>query len=373
MKKKRDRKRTVAVWGNEKIGLGERRDIGLEISASYSGASVVIPVHVRRGLKDGPVVFVSAAVHGDEINGTGAIRQLIIHPELELKRGSLILVPVVNVLGFERHSRYLPDRRDLNRSFPGSAKGSLASRMARMILDEIIERSDYGIDLHTAAVRRTNFPNLRADLENPDVKRLAEVFGCEVTVNEKGPSGCLRRAACEAGCPTFILEAGEVWKVESLVIEYALRGIMNVLTHLGMVAGTRQEPPYRTIIQDTTWVRSDTAGFLQFHVAPGDLVAKDAPIATVTSLLGQGGELITASDSGIVLGMTTLPVTAPGEPVCHIGLLSRGQKKIEKIVSQLPDDALHERIRGDLSSSIMVVNPDRKKRTGTAEPKPEVK
>jgi predicted deacylase len=356
MKKKRDRKRTVDVWNRQHIAPGESRDIELEVSASYSGRSITIPVHVRRAPADGPVIFVTAAVHGDEINGAGAIRQLILDPTLKLKRGSLILVPVVNVLGFERHSRYLPDRRDLNRSFPGSAKGSLAARMARLVLDEIVERSDYGIDLHTAAIRRTNFPNLRADLQISEVKRLAEVFGCEVTVNEKGPSGCLRRAACEAGCPTFILEAGEIWKVESLVLEYALRGIRNVLVHLEMIDGQREEPPYRALIQETAWVRADTAGFLQFHVAPGDLVSRGTPIATITSLIGKGGEVLVSPENGIVIGMTTLPVTAPGEPVCHIGLVPRGRKQIERIVQALPRDALHERIRDDLSSSFMVVD-----------------
>lgn len=357
MAKKQPQRPSVAVWGDLRIKPGESADVDLTAGTSYSGQTVTIPLHVKRGKANGPTVFISAAVHGDEINGAGAIRRLILDPDLKLKSGSLILIPVVNVLGFERHSRYLPDRRDLNRSFPGNSKGSLAARMARTFLDEVIKRSDIGIDLHTAAVRRTNFPNLRADLDNPQVKRLAEVFGCEVTVNDKGPAGCLRRAACEAGCPTFILEAGEVWKVESVVIEYALRGIRNVLIELGMIDGTTQEPPYRTIIHDTTWIRSDSAGFLEFHVAPGDIVAKGAPVATTTSLLGKVGEVMNAPESGIILGMTTLPVTAPGEPVCHIGLLSRERKRIEKIVSKLPGDNLFQRVRGDLSSSIVVTDP----------------
>ncbi|WP_437224296.1 succinylglutamate desuccinylase/aspartoacylase family protein [Planctomicrobium sp. SH661] len=360
MKIKRERRRTVDLWNDIQVAPGEQKNIELAIGASYSGQTVTIPVHVRRGLKDGPVVFISAAVHGDEINGTGTIRQLILNPRLKLLAGSLILVPVVNMLGFEQHSRYLPDRRDLNRSFPGSAKGSLAGRLARLVLDEIIERSDYGIDLHTAAVRRTNFPNLRADLSNPQVKRLAEVFGCEVTVDEKGPAGCLRRAACDAGCPTLILEAGEVWKVESRVIEYALRGIFNVLTHLGMIKGERREPPYRAIVKDTTWIRSDSAGFLHFHVAPGDLVSKGTPIATVNSLVGSDGERIYSPQTGIVLGMTTLPVTAPGEPVCLIGLVSRGRKEIEKFIQTLPKSSLQHQIRQHLATSIMVVAPGEK-------------
>lgn len=354
----RDKRRSVGVWGDVEIAPGETRNIELEISASYSGATVVIPIQVRRGHAEGPTLFVTAAVHGDEINGTGAIRELICDATFQLRSGSLILVPVVNVLGFERHSRYLPDRRDLNRSFPGTAKGSLASRMARTIFDEIVGRSDYGIDLHSASVRKTNFPNVRGDFRNPGVKVIAEAFGCEVSVNETGPSGCLRRAACEAGCPTFILEAGEVWKAEAAISEYAVRGIRNVLASLGMIQGSLQEPSYRAVIDETKWLRADTSGFLQFHVAPGDIVAKGAPMATTSSLLGNPGEVIESPENGIVLGMTTLPVTAPGEPVVHIGVLPQGFQQIEKIVDNLHRDTLHERVRDDLSSGIRVVHPD---------------
>lgn len=356
----RERKRTVEFWNDVRIAPGEEKNVELVIGANYSGQSVSIPVHVRRGLKPGPVVFVSAAVHGDEINGTGTIRQLIMNHRLKLTSGSLILVPVVNMLGFQQHSRYLPDRRDLNRSFPGSAHGSLASRLARLILDEIIERSDFGIDLHTAAVRRTNFPNLRADLSDPRVRRLAGQFGCEVTVNEKGPPGCLRRAACEAGCPTVVLEAGEVWKVESMVTAYALRGIFNVLTRLRMISGERRQPPYHALVKETTWIRSDHAGFLHFHVAPGSMVTRGAPIATVNGLVGSRGEPILAPHNGIVLGMTTLPVTSPGEPVCLTGTVSRGRKALEEFVRNLPRDSLQQQIREHLATSIMVVDPVRK-------------
>jgi len=356
----KERSRTVENWGDVCILPGEQKNVELVVGASYSGQRVTIPVHVRRGLKPGPVVFISAAVHGDEINGTGTIRQLILHPKMKLIAGSLILVPVVNLIGFEQHSRYLPDRRDLNRSFPGSAKGSLASRLARTVMEEIIDRSDYGIDLHTAAVRRTNFPNLRADLDDRRVRRLAQVFGCEVTVNEKGPAGCLRRAACDAGVPTLILEAGEVWKVESMVIEYALRGIFNVLAHLGMIEADRREPPYRVIIKENSWVRSDSAGFLHFHTAPGNLVTKGFPIATVNGLVDRDGEVIRSTTSGIVLGMTTLPFTAPGEPVCLIGRVSRGRKELENFIQNLPRNSLQQQIRDHLATSIMVVDPVKK-------------
>ncbi len=230
--------------------------------------------------------------------------------------------------------------------------------MARLFLDEIVERSDYGIDLHTAAVRRTNFPNIRADLRIPELKRLTTAFGSEVTVAEAGPNGCLRQAACEAGCPTFIVEAGEVWKVETLVVEYMLRGIRNMLIKIGMLAGTPEAPPFRTIIRETSWIRADSAGFLHFHVAPGDIVSKGTPIVTIDGLVGSEGEVIYSQQNGIVLGMTTLPVTAPGEPICHIGLVPRGHKQIAQTLQDLPKGSPHQRIREDLATSIMVVKPD---------------
>ena len=184
---------------------------------------VRIPVHVRRAKAPGPTVFVSAALHGNEINGIGAIRQLIADNQFELTKGAILLIPVLNILGFERHSRYLPDRRDLNRAFPGSDHGSLASRMANRIFEELVARCDFGIDIHTASVRRTNYPNVRGDLRDDQVRRIAKAFGCEIVMNGVGPKGSLRREACKSGCPTIIMEGGEVSKVEPGVVESSVR------------------------------------------------------------------------------------------------------------------------------------------------------
>ncbi|MDH3392198.1 MAG: succinylglutamate desuccinylase/aspartoacylase family protein, partial [Desulfobulbaceae bacterium] len=169
MTSRRERK-PIDEWFGEEIPAGESRDVNLPISESYSGMTVKVQVHIRRAPEEGPVVFVTAALHGDELNGTGTVRHLIQDDHCNLTRGAVIFVPVLNLLGFDRHSRYLPDRRDLNRSFPGSATGSLASRMASIIFNEIVPRCDYGIDLHTASIRRTNYPNVRADLTNPEVR-----------------------------------------------------------------------------------------------------------------------------------------------------------------------------------------------------------
>lgn len=348
-------RRDVGVWGDKRIEPGSRGEVRISMTESFSGSEISVPVYVWRAPEPGPTVFVSAAVHGDEINGTGAIRHIILEEPFELKRGALILVPVVNILGFERHTRYLPDRRDLNRSFPGSQRGSLASRMASVIFGEIVARADYGIDLHTGALRRTNFPNVRADMSDPVLAEFARAFGASLIVNGKGPQGSLRRSACESGCPTLILEAGEVWKVEPAVLEYAVRGVQNCLIHLGMVEGKKSEPPFRVEADATHWVRAQHGGFLQFHIAPGDIVAEGQSISTNTSLTGAEQNTVYAPREGIVLGMTTLPAVAPGDPICHIAYPKKGSlRKIEKAVDKLSSDSLHERIREDLSRNLIL-------------------
>lgn len=336
------------------VPAGGDRSFRLAGSESFSGTPVRIPIFVERGLEEGPTVFLTAALHGNEINGTGAIRNLIADPHFTLSAGMLVMVPVVNVLGFERHSRYLPDRRDLNRCFPGSASGSLSSRMARTIFDEIVRRCDYGIDLHTAAVRRTNFPNVRGDLSNPEVRRLAEAFGCEWIISGKGPRGSLRREATRSGCPTIILEAGEVWKVEPMVAAVAIRGVKNVLASLGMISEPAQRPPLQVIIENTRWTRAERGGFLQFHTAPGEIVRKDQPLATNTSLLGAERDVLVAPFDALVIGMTTLPAVSPGEPVCHLGRLDGETIRRLTEDSLVRRDPLDQQIRDDLATNLHV-------------------
>lgn len=348
-----------SAWFGTTVVPGARADLSLTISEAYSGRDIDIPVQVWRGEAEGPTVCVTAAVHGDEINGTGAIRHIIREEPFQLRAGTLVLVPVVNMPGFERHTRYLPDRRDLNRSFPGHSEGSLAARMASAFFRGVIRRCDYGIDLHTAAVRRTNFPNVRANMGDPKLAEFARAFGAELIVESKGPKGSLRAAACKAGCPTLILEAGEVWKVEPTVVEYAVRGITNCLRFLGMVEGTPEEPPYRVETDTTKWVRAAQGGFLEFHLSPGDIVQTGDLIATNTDLLGQEQNIIRAPREGIVLGMTTMPSVAPGDPVCHLAFpKSGGLERIEGTMGALADNSLHERMRDDLASNMLVIDPD---------------
>jgi predicted deacylase len=270
-----------------------------------------------------------------------------------------VLVPVVNILAFEQLSRYSPDRRDLNRGFPGAKGGSLTSRLADVILRNIVARCDYGIDLHTAAIRRTNYPNVRADMEQEATARLATLFGAELVLNTSGPEGSLRRAAVSAGCATIILEAGEVWKVEPAVVAYTLRGIRNVLVGLKMIDGEIVEPAFRMVAEETKWMRAERGGFLRFHVHPGDTVVKDQPLATNASLSGQHQYTIVAPRDAVVLGMTTLPAVYPGDPVAHLAFPSQSAfRKMERVIGKLPENSLLSRLHDDLASNVFVSDLD---------------
>jgi len=351
-------RKPIDNWNGQKVPPGESKDIFLAVSESYSGMTVNIPIHVRRAKEDGPVVFVTGALHGDEINGTGAIRQLVQDDEFEITRGTVVLVPVLNILAFDRHSRYLPDRRDLNRAFPGSETGSLAGRMARTIFDEIVMRCEYGIDLHSASVRRTNYPNVRGDLQNPQVKRMAEAFGCEIIMDGKGPKKCLRREACDSGCHTIVIEAGEVFKVEPGIVEACVRGVKNVLVELGMLDQSPESPDYQVTVKKSKWIRAEKGGFLEFHVKPGEVIEKGQPISTNTNLLGRDRHTVNAPFDAVVIGMTTLPAISPGDPICNLGRLPRNVKPAALRKLRRKEQGLEVRMVDELSSNLLVVEPE---------------
>ena len=351
-------KKSVDRWQGVLVEPGQTRDVKLKVTERRSGSNVFLPIQVRRASLDGPVVFITGALHGDEINGTGAIHQLMIDPDFKITRGALVMVPVLNMLGFERHSRYLPDRRDLNRSFPGSRTGSLASRLADRLFGEIVGRCDFGIDLHTASVRRTNYPNVRGDLDNDQVRRLAMAFGCEVILGGAGPDGSLRRAATDRGCPTIVMEGGEVLKVEPGIVQSAVRGIKNVLRDFDMLEGEIERPRYQLVIENSKWLRASRGGFMNFHVKPGDLIESGQAIATNYDLLGSAQQTMMSPFDAVVVGMTTLPVVSPGEPICNLGQLPSGTSVRSLRRGRSQADGLEERLVDQLSSNLIVVDPD---------------
>ena len=341
--------------GGQTVAPGESKNIYLDISETYTGDKISMPLRVIRSESEGPSVFVTAAIHGDEINGTGIIHDFLCSKQIRLKKGMLLLAPVINVFGFEAHERYLPDRRDLNRSFPGSPNGSLASRIANTLMTELVDKCDYGIDLHTAAFQRTNYPNVRADLSNSKVRRLAKAFGCVIVADGKGPVGSFRREATKRGCPTIILEAGEPWKVEPSVMQIGLKGIKNVLIELDMLDGQLQKPPYQAQIRKMIWVRAISGGILKFHVGPGDFVVQDQPIATNYSIFGLEQNILYSPASGIVLSTITMPGVKPGEPVCNIAVLSMRQLDIYRKKLSATNDPLYRQVRLDLATNLDVI------------------
>lgn len=345
-----DRQRLVI--GGQEILLGETRQIMLKVSERYTGAPVRVPVHVIRSRQCGPHVFVTAAVHGDELNGTGIVRQLMFEPP-ELMAGTLVLLPMVNVFGVEQHSRYLPDRRDLNRAFPGSASGSLTSRVANTLFRNIVRQCDYGIDLHSAPTGRTNFPHVRADLSVPGVKELAMAFGCELVINHRGQGRTLRAAATRAGCPVLLLEAGEALKIEPAAVRLGVRGVRNVLAYLGMCAGDLVIPGYQSTVSKTEWLRSSSGGLLRFHVSPGEVVDKGTPVATVDNLFEATSVLLRAPRSGVLIGMRTLPAVRTGDPVCHIAVPTRSPGSVRTEVESARG-TLHRRIQAEQADDILI-------------------
>ncbi|MEO0796565.1 MAG: succinylglutamate desuccinylase/aspartoacylase family protein [Verrucomicrobiota bacterium] len=346
---------TIRLGGKE-ISPGESKSVRLKISETYTGDEIALPVRVINARKTGPKVFVSAAIHGDEINGTGIVHDLLYDEPLDIHAGALFLIPVVNVFGFETHERYLPDRRDLNRSFPGSESGSLAARIASIFMREIVQQCDYGIDLHSAAFQRTNYPNIRADLSSPAVRKLALAFGCSLIVDGKGPEGALRREACKAGCPTIILEAGEPWKMEPGILELGVRGIRNVLKELDMLAGEIVPPPYQIRSKKTVWVRAEVGGILRYHIGAGEWVEEGQPIATNYSILGKAQYTLVSPADGVILSLATLPAVKPGEPVVHISVPTSNKRALKKKLSR--HQGLSARVRQDLATNIALTKHD---------------
>jgi len=348
------RPRILTIAG-ERIPAGQVRDVKLNISETYTGDKISIPLRVIRAKKPGPCLFVTAAIHGDEVNGTGIIHDFLFGDGVKLVSGTLILAPVVNVFGFESHERYLPDRRDLNRSFPGSRNGSLASRIAHKLMTELVDKCDYGIDLHTAAIQRTNYPNIRADLTNPEARRLAEAFGCVMVVDGKGPLGSFRREATKRGCPTIILEAGEPWKVEPSVLQIGTQGIRNVLANLAMLDEPMVRPPFLAKVRKTQWVRATVGGILKFHVSPGDFVEADQPVVTNYSIMGVEQNVLTSPSCGIILGMATMPAAKPGEPICNIATLTAKQLDRYRAKLAMAKSSAYAQAQVDLATNVDVV------------------
>ncbi|MBU2677806.1 MAG: succinylglutamate desuccinylase/aspartoacylase family protein [Gammaproteobacteria bacterium] len=309
----------AVVIGDTEINPGERVNVSLPVADLYTSTSLSMPVQVICGRKAGPVLFICAAIHGDELNGVEIIRRLLKRKILRSLRGTLLAVPIVNVHGFLDQSRYLPDRRDLNRSFPGSPKGSIAARLANTFNQQILSNADFGIDLHTGAINRTNLPQIRANLDDAQTLDMAKAFGAPVIINSNIRDGSLRQCASDRGMPILIYEAGEALRFDETSIRAGIRGIFSVMRHLGMLPASKQSKPVTPIVaRSTQWVRAGSSGIVSGKVKLGSTVKKGQRLATISDPLGDDEENVVSPFDGIVIGRINLPLAHEGDALFNL-------------------------------------------------------
>lgn len=311
--------------GDEFVEAGARRTVDLPLSLLSNHTPATMPVLAIHGRRPGPTVFVSAAIHGDEVIGVEIVRRLAKHTALRRLKGTLLLVPIVNVLGFISHSRYLPDRRDLNRSFPGSEKGSLASQLAYLFMNEIVAKSDYGLDLHSAAVHRTNLPQLRVNPTDEKAVELADVFGPPIVLHARIRPNSLRQAAYEHNVPVLLYEAGEALRFDAASIRVGVRGALRMLKHLGMISDRQVEFPRDRPITSTrsSWLRAPDGGILRVVRSTGDIVAVGERLGTISDPFGETETELLSTLAGVIIGRTNLPVVNQGDGLFHIAKLPK--------------------------------------------------
>ncbi|CEK11436.1 succinylglutamate desuccinylase/aspartoacylase family protein [Legionella hackeliae] len=338
------KKRASIVIANETIKAGQSRCVKLSLAMLYTSTPIEIPVYVFHGKKEGPVLFVTAAIHGDEINGVEIIRRVHHAPQLKRLRGTLITIPIVNVYGFFLHSRYLPDRRDLNRQFPGREKGSMASKLANLIMTEIVEHSTHGIDLHTGAIHRSNYPQTRFSHQCEQSAVLAEAFGAPIMVAANMRDGSLREATDNMDIPMIIYEGGEALRFDELAIRIGVRGVLNVMTFLQMFSPSQSKMRKRrkrkdeisTIAESTFWVRASESGVLINCKSLGEKVSKGELLCTIVDPLGDNEIKVKSPCAGVIIGKTNIPLVNEGDAIFHIALF----EDLRNL--QLPDDDLDD-------------------------------
>lgn len=304
-----------------RVAPGSRAQLDVPVAKLYTHAPLHIPVEVVHGRQAGPVLLVCGAIHGDEINGAEIVRRLLRSSAIRRLRGTLIAVPIVNVFGFVQHTRYLPDRRDLNRCFPGSDAGSLGSRVAALFREQIVDLASHIIDLHTGAIHRTNLPQVRSQLSvGSETAAMARAFGAPVILNAELREGSLRAYAQHHGVPVLTYEAGEALRFDEWAIAPGVRGVLRVMRHLGMLATSRQrrEPPAAEVANGSSWARAPIDGILRPRVRLGARVAKGQALGLVADPFGNSEGEVLANADGIVIGMSNLPLANEGEALFHV-------------------------------------------------------
>ena len=307
------------IVGGFTIPSGKRLKLDLPTARLPTGTMLSLPVTVINGKKPGPRLWLSAAIHGDELNGVDIIRRVTKALKPHRLSGSVIAVPVVNIFGLLEQSRYLPDRRDLNRVFPGSTRGSLASRLASLFMKEVVSQCTHGIDLHTGAIHRVNLPQIRADLEDVATYNVARAFGAPVMIHASIRDGSLRQAAAKRNIPTLVYEAGEALRFDEEAIQHGVDGIYRVMAFLGMYVPTALSHPLDTLeSRKTRWVRASRGGIWHRSANLGDVVKQRQPLGFITDTFGDKPVQVRSSINGLVIGHGQNPLVNQGDALVHV-------------------------------------------------------
>ncbi len=333
--------------GGFSIPAGTRQTIDLPVSLTSDHTQVSLPVHVIHGRRPGPVIFVSAAIHGDEIIGVEIVRRLLRTKNLSSIKGTLLAVPIVNALGFLNHSRYLPDRRDLNRCFPGSPKGSLAARLAHLFMTEVVSRAHVGIDLHSAAIHRINFPQIRVAPGDVQLLELAKIFAAPLVLTSELREGSLRHTASKNDTKVLLFEAGQGLRFDEFAIRVGVAGILRVMHHLGMIAqkGVAKPKAKSLMSKSSYWLRAPEGGLLRTFKTTGETITEGDVLGTVSDPFGEVETDVIATSAGLVIGRTNLPVVNEGDAVYHIARLAKNsdaEATIDSLSEQLDGDPLFD-------------------------------
>lgn len=319
MTPKSDAAPAALTVGDTTVDPGTRTRIDLPVARLTTGAWLHLPVEVIHGARPGPTIWMSGAVHGDELDGVEIIRRVLESVRTHALAGTVLAVPVVNVFGVVAETRYLPDRRDLNRSFPGSQRGSMAARLAHLFMKEVVARCSVGLDFHCGSDDRDNLPQVRCDLTDDDTRALALAFGAPVSIHGRPPDGALRKAASKAGARVILYEGGEARRFTESAISTGVAGTLRVLQALGMLpASDADDAPATVEVYRTHWVRAGRSGILRLDVGLGEEVARGRRLGVIADTFGDEGRPVRARTAGIVVGRRINPLVYQGEAVVHV-------------------------------------------------------
>ena len=309
----------VTIAGHD-IKPGESKEININIARLPSHTQIDTPIYVYRSKEDGPTLALMAGMHGDEINGMEIVRRILDRDLHRVKRGTVVCMPITNVYGFLNFSRDVPDGKDVNRSFPGSKSGSLASRVAYNLTHQIIPFIDFGVDFHTGGAMRTNYPQVRAMLNNEKNQELAHAFSAPFTIDSPFRPNSLRKEASKKGKNIIVYEAGESLRFDQHGIEEGISGTLRLMHHLKMIDDASKPKEENKIIWSTSWIRAKHAGLFQPGIQSGQLVHKGEPVGTITDPFGEFKEQVKASETAYVIGLNNSPVVNAGDALMHLGM-----------------------------------------------------